>query len=64
MCYHRFCWKNRDQPALKLLQNIPILNICLKEKISKTPIPRVRAVFTDGSGNSGKAAITWQENEG
>ena len=41
----------------------PIFNIRLKEKLSKTPIPRAGNVFIAGSGKTGKAAITCQENE-
>ena len=50
-------------PSDKLLQNLPILNTRLKEKISKTAIPKARTVFIDGSGKTGKAAIPWQANE-
>ena len=31
------------------------------EKFSATLIPKAKAIFTDGSGKTGKAAITWKE---
>lgn len=50
-------------PSDKLLQNIVILNIRLKEKNSKTPTPRARTVSMEGSGGTGRAAISWQGKE-
>ena len=48
-------------PLDKLLQNIPFLQIRLAEKFHPMPITRVRTLFLDGSGKTGRAAIAWQE---
>ena len=52
---------NIHLPSDKLLQNLPTLNIRMGEKFSTTPIPKAKTIFTDGSGKTGKAAITWKE---
>ena len=52
---------NIHLPSKRLLQNLPTLNICIGEKFSTTPIPKARTIFIDGSGKTGKAAITWKE---
>ena len=50
-------------PSDKLLQNIPFLQIRLAEKVRPMPITGARTVFLDGSGKTGRAAITWQEDK-
>ena len=52
---------NIHLPFDKLLQNLPTLNIHMGGKFSATPIPKAKTIFTDGSGKTGKAAITWKE---
>ena len=52
---------NIHLPSDKLLQNLPTLNIHMGGKFSATPIPKAKTIFTDGSGKTGKAAITWKE---
>ena len=52
---------NIHLPSDKLLQNLPTLNILMGEKFSATLIPKAKAIFTDGSGNTWKTAITWKE---
>ena len=52
---------NIHLPFDKLLQNLPTLNILMGEKFSATLIPKAKAIFTDGSGNTWKTAITWKE---
>ena len=49
-------------PSDKLLQNIPFLQIRLAEKVCPMPRTGVRTVF-EGSGKTGRAAITWQEDK-
>ena len=52
---------NIHLPSDKLLQNLPTLNIRMGEKFNATPIPKAKTIFIDGSGKTGKAAITWKE---
>ena len=49
---------NIHLPSDKILQNLHTVNIRIGEKFSATPIPKVRTIFTDGPGKTGKAAIT------
>ena len=62
MCSCGFCRGfNINLPSDKLLQNLPTLNIHIGEKFSATPIPKAKTISIDGSGKTGKAAITWKE---
>ncbi|KAJ7415500.1 hypothetical protein WISP_78065 [Willisornis vidua] len=47
-------------PGKRIIQKLKFIPIELKIMRSQTPIPGAITVFTDGSGRTGKAVVTWK----
>lgn len=50
-------------PSDKILQQLPLLNVTMPQKILQQPIPKAITVFTDGSRRTSKSAIAWYDQQ-